>query len=187
MLTYVEGMGWNIIATDGAYKASTPRMLFKTLAADDAGGVSGTGVQPWFPTAGGVLVASNTMYAFEGMLQLTTGATTHTTAQAFGGTAVISSIMYRYWLTSAASGAITTAASEAVVTSTAAFVMNATSTAAETRVEVFGKVRVTTAGTFIPQFQFNAAPTGTITSKRNSFFRMWPTGDASAVSVGTWA
>jgi hypothetical protein len=128
MLTYVEGMGWNIIATDGAYKAVTPRMLYKALAADDAGGSGKANLQPWFPTAGGVLVASNTMYAFEGMLQLTTGATTHTTAQAFSaGTAVVSSIMYQYWLTSAASGAIATTASEAVVTSTAAFVMNATS------------------------------------------------------------
>jgi hypothetical protein len=134
-------------------------MLYKALAADDAGGTNGTGLQPWFPTAGGVLVASNTMYAFEGMLQLTTGATTHTTAQAFSaGTAVVSSIMYQYWLTSAASGAIATTASEAVVATTAATVMNATSAAAETRVELFGKVRITTAGTFIPSFQFSAAP-----------------------------
>src|SRR4051812_12291003 len=124
--TYVEGMGWNVIGADGAYKASAPRMLFKTLAADDAGGSAGTGLQPWFPTAGGVTLASNTTYAFEGLLQLTTGATTHTTAQAFAGTAVISSIMYQYWLTTAAAAAIATATSEGVVGSTAAFVMNAT-------------------------------------------------------------
>lgn len=186
MLTYVEGMGWSIIGADGAYKASTPRLLFKALSADDTGGALSAAAQPWFPTAGAVTIAANTTYFFEGVLNLTTGATTHTTGTLFGGTATIASIMYEAILSSAAANTMVAPTHDGIDVATV-IVLNATSTAVNTRIAVQGTVRFTTAGTFIPQFQFSANPTTTVTVKRNSFFRLWPIGDNTVTSVGTWA
>src|SRR5215207_3821521 len=185
-MTYVEGMGWDVFLNDGSHKAMGARTLIRILAAD-ATGTLATTAQPWFPAGGAVSLRSDTLYNFEGFLYLTTGGTTHTTGLSFGGTAVISSIIYRYWFTSAAAAAIATASSESVVTSAANFVMAATSTAATTRVGVeHGTVRVTTGGTFIPNFTFSASPTGTTLVKAGSYFRIWAVGAAAAETLGTW-
>jgi hypothetical protein len=52
---------------------------------------------------------------------------------------------------------------------------------------VWGIVRINGAGTFIPQFKYSAAPGGAPTVKRGTWFRMWPVGSNTTVSVGTWA
>jgi hypothetical protein len=186
MLTYVEGMGWSIIGADGAYKASTPRLLFKVLSADDAGGTAGTGAQAWFPTAGGVTIVANTTYFFEGVHSLIAGATSTVVSNLFAGTATVSNILYEIIASNAANNtqAAPTHTTADVAT---AIAVGATGTGVNKRMAVQGAVRFTTAGTFIPQFQFSINPTGTITIKRNSFFRMWPIGDNTVTSVGTWA
>lgn len=186
MCTYVEGMGWSIIGADGAYKASSPRVLFKVLAADDATGTAGTGVQAWFPAAGGVTVAANTTYFFEGSHSMTTGATSTVVNNLFAGTATVSSILYEVLASNAANNTQVAPTSTTIDVATAVAVA-AAGTGVNKRMSVQGAVRFTTAGTFIPQFNFTINPTGTITIKRNSFFRMWPIGDNTVVSVGTWA
>jgi hypothetical protein len=186
MLTYVEGMGWSIIGADGAYKASTPRLLFKALSADDAGGTAGTGAQAWFPTAGGVTIVANTTYFFEGVHSLIAGATSTVVSNLFAGTATVSNILYEIIASSAANNT-QVAPTHTTADVATAIAVGATGTGVNKRMAVQGAVRFTTAGTFIPQFQFSINPTGTITIKRNSFFRMWPIGDNTVTSVGTWA
>jgi hypothetical protein len=68
-------------------------------------------------------------------------------------------------------------------------VVKAASTSAteNTIIWVRGHVRINGAGTFIPQFIYSAAPGGTTTVKKESFFLMAPIGTNTAVVQGTWA
>lgn len=160
--------------------------LFKCLAADDTGGQTIATVQPWFPTAGAVRVAPSLTYMMDGILLMTTGATTHTTALGFGGTATLTSIDWIAQGFSAAAGTTATAQNgvwNTVVTST---VLTATSTATGTAIRVSGIVRTNRAGTFIPQFTFSANPTGTITIKKDTYFRLVPIGSNTVTTAGYW-
>jgi hypothetical protein len=185
LLSYVEGLGWDIYSSDGSHKAQSARVLFKCLSADDTGQNIAT-VQPWFPTAGAVTIDANTTYYFEGMLLLNTGATSHSTSVGFGGTATVASIMWgALGKPVAAAGAIA-APVLAFQSAVTAVVIDTAAAAAESVIQVAGVVRFTTAGTFIPQYTFSVNPTGTILTKKNSFFRMWPIGDNNVASQGTW-
>ena len=189
-LTYVEGIGWVVYASDASYKAQTGRLLFKSLSADDTGGTNVATAQPWFPTAGGVTVAGATTYFFEGWLlsTRTAGATSHTTGILFGGTATLTSIDYEIdWRTGDANSAAASNKIRATAATNTVFKAASTSTTEDIDAEVRGIVRINAAGTFIPQFQYSATPGGTPTIKRGSFFRMWPVGDNTITSAGTWA
>jgi hypothetical protein len=50
-----------------------------------------------------------------------------------------------------------------------------------------GIVRINAAGTFIPQFQYSAAPGGAPTIQQNTFFMLRKLGSGSATTQGTWA
>ena len=163
--------------------------VFKALAADVAGGNVAT-PQPWFPVAGGVSVEADTTYFLEGLLNLTraAGATSHTTGLLFGGTATLTSIRYH---ARARSGDVAGAAplNSAIIGVATLTVVKAASVAAteDITVEVTGTVRITAAGTLIPQFQYSAAPGGAPTVKANSFFRLQRIGAGAVASKGTWA
>jgi hypothetical protein len=191
-LDHIEGMGWMPINADGSFKQATGRLLFKALAADDTGGQNVLTAQPWFPTAGGVLLAGATTYKMEGRIINTraAGAGSHTTSLLFGGTATLTSIDYDItWRTGDANAAAATngplrATSAAAV----AFKAASTATTEDIDAEIEGIVRVNAGGTFIPQFQYNTTvPGGAPTAKRGQRFLMWPIGDNNAVSQGTWA
>lgn len=162
--------------------------LFKVLAADDAGANVNT-AQPWFPTAGAVDVEANTTYFFEGLLWLSraAGVTSHTTALLFGGTATLTSIMYAAL---PGTGQVATIASADIAVSSVATALNikAASTTATEQIKVFvkGTVRINAVGTFIPQFQYSAAPGGAPTVKADSYFRMQKIGSGAVASKGTW-
>jgi hypothetical protein len=47
---------------------------------------------------------------------------------------------------------------------------------------MFGSVLVNVGGTFIPQFQFSAAPGGSPTIQANSYFRLTP-----VTASGVWS
>jgi hypothetical protein len=178
-LTYVEGVGWFI---NGALPQG--ELLYKSLAADDPGGAASAAAQPWFPTAGAVTVQASTTYNFEGLLMLATGATTHTTGTLFAGTATLTSIDYHARIHSNANLTIATTLSVIRVSVATVIVLNATSTAVETIIFLDGVVKINGAGTFIPQFQFSANPTGTITVRRGSYFLLQA---MKADTQGTWA
>jgi hypothetical protein len=149
---------------------------------------NGTGAQSIFAAANDTLtVLGSTTYEFEAQYYLTTGATTHTTATLFGGTATLTSIGYMAELWSVTDGTISTTAPSilrvAVGTST---VLNATSTATGTMIRLNGIVRVNAAGTFIPQIAFSADPTGTLLGKTNSYFRLRPLGTNTVTNIGPW-
>lgn len=163
--------------------------LFKLLSADDTGGQNISTTQPWFPTAGGVTLAAGT-YFFEGLLWTTraAGTTSHTTGLFFGGSAVVSAIDY---FADVSSGDVANQVADTITwgnTTGTVLVKAADTTATENIVlHIKGTVRITTAGTFIPQFIYSAAPGGAPTIKRGSFFRLIPQGGATIVSNGTWA
>lgn len=189
VLSYAEDSGWNVFASDGGYKVTSPRLLYKNLAANDTGANS-TAAQPWFPTAGAVTVTAATNYFFEGQLYMTraAGTTSHTTAVLFGGTATLTAIDY---IGRARTGDTNTLVGNSSIRATAAtaLVVKAASTSAteDTFIEVDGNVRINAAGTFIPQFQYSAAPGGAPTVLRGTFFRLWPIGSNTDTSVGVWA
>lgn len=191
-LIFWEGLGWGVYGSDGLIRPRLPGFfVFKILSADDAGGQNVLTAQPWFPTAGGVTVPANTTYFFEGNLVMvrSAGAASHTTALLFAGTAAVVSIDYEaQWRTGDTNtGAATNSLRVGVATST---VIKAASTATTEDVDIniaCGTVRFSTGGTFIPQFQYSAAPGGAPTIKRGTYFRMLPMGDNNVTSVGSWA
>jgi len=193
LLTYSEALGWDIYSADGAHKAQGARILFKMLASDDTGGQNAATAQPWFPTAGAVTVAGSTTYFFEGQLYTlrSAGAVSHTTATLFGGTATLTNIDYQTGARSVDANPTTVPLTFLMgrATSAAATVAKAASTAPaeDTHIMVSGIVRVNAGGTLIPQFIYSAAPGGTPTIKRGTYFRMWEVGDNNVVSQGPWA
>ncbi len=177
-----------------------PGVLFKVLTAN-ATAASSAAAQPWFPSAGAVTVEADTTYLVEGILDLTNGATSHTTGINFGGTATITNWDIRVKFTS---GAVNTTepSNNAAGTSSlyTAFlhwsgttamstnqVLNATSVLTGAQMEIWGIVRVNAGGTMIPRFQWSANPTGTNEVRRNTWFKLTKIGTGSVVSQGTWA
>lgn len=113
-------------------------------------------------------------YFFEGLYEITgMGATTRTTATLFGGTATITAIRYFAMIQTGAANALGTAQSTKSCVTRTANVLNSTATTAAECISVNGIVRVSVAGTFIPQVQHSANPTGTILVAANSFFNIW--------------
>jgi len=175
-------------------------LLYKCLSAD-ATAASAATAQPWFPSAGAVSVEGSTLYYVDGILNLSNGATTHTTGINFGGTATITSFSIRVRFTS---GAINTeepsnsaAAATSLYTSFLQWlgttdiatnkVINVTNTLTGAQMEIDGIIRTNAAGTLIPRFQWSANPTGTNLVLKNTFFRLMKMGTGSDVSKGTWA
>lgn len=164
-------------------------MLYKCLAASDTGANVLT-AQPWFPTAGAVAVKASTLYAFEGRLRTSraAGVASHTTSLLFGGTATLTSIFYRAFVNT---GDVVTnlAVNQTSIEVATATVVKAASTSATEQISitVSGVVRTNAAGTFIPQFQYSAAPGGAPTILANSNFRMYIMGTSADTSKGTWS
>jgi hypothetical protein len=145
-------------------------------------------VQPWFPTNGTLTVPASTTYRLRGLLSITTSGTvtSHTTAIAFGGTATLTSIDYFAQAQRSVANALSATYSGIEINTAASTVVDAASTAAATYVQIDGILRTNAAGTLIPQFQFSANPTGTITVKRNTFITLQAMGDSTFAIGGTW-
>lgn len=150
---------------------------------------SGTSAQTWFPGGGatGVTLAGSTSYFFEGQLHLANGTTTHTTSLAFAGAATLTSIKYYFTIASITENAVGVSDVGGAISQAAATILNATSTAAGAHIWIRGIVRVNAGGTFIPQFKWDANPTGTNQVLLNTWFRVWPVGSSSVLNVGNWS
>lgn len=177
------------LITTGVNDRLIPGVLFKALVANEAGADVAT-AQPWFPTNSGVAVEAATTYMFEGLLWLSraAGAVSHTTGLLFGGTATLTDIMYAAF---PGEGDVVTINDVDIATFNVATLSNikaaSTATTEQIKVYVKGIVRITAAGTFIPQFQFSAAPGGAPTVQKSSFFRLEKWGSNVVASQGTWA
>jgi len=182
-LQFTEQLGFLKITDD-----SSAGEIAKVLTSDDAGGVAGTGVQPWFPTNGTLTVPAAKTYKMEGMLWITSGATSHATQLSFGGTATFTSLDYlaKAWR-SAAATLSTTPSGVVPISSASATTVDTAGTAVGHWIEINGILRINAAGTLIPQFNFSVNPTGTITIKRNACFRLKALGDNTFLSQGAWS
>lgn len=175
-----------VVDPTGAQSVSTVEQWAIQTATQTA--TSGTGAQTWFPTnaVSTVAVGAGITYQFEGLLNLANGTTSHTTALLFAGTATITSIKYLAMFTPIAENTAGGTPQVAVVNVATSTVVTAASVVAAANIWVRGFVRVNAAGTFIPQFQWSANPTGTNQVLLNTFFRIWPVGSNTAASVGLW-
>lgn len=163
--------------------------LIRVLDADASGQNVNT-AQPWFPTSGAVAVEAG-LYEFEGQINFTrsAGTTSHTTSILFGGTATVSNIM----------GSQQGNTGDAVISlsslSTTLFAVatdtpvkaSSTSATEQALMRVRGIIRISVAGTLIPQFKYSAAPGGVPTIKRNTFFRLRKLGVVGLTAIGTWS
>jgi len=126
---------------------------------------------------------------FEGVYNIsrTAGTTNHTISTLFGGTAVLASIGYLAQYNTS-TGAAISAVSQRWVNVATATIVTATSTSATENVNIIikGTVRVTTGGTFIPQFLYSVAPGGVPSININSYFKITPIGNATVTYVGNW-
>ncbi|MER9936135.1 hypothetical protein [Mesorhizobium sp. M0088] len=150
---------------------------------------SSTSAQNIFDAANDTLtVLANVTYRFKARLCFNTGTTSHTTAFGLGGTATFSSIGYEAIATSVAANTIGVPQMTPVANSVAtAVVLTAASIVARTDIQIEGIMRVSTAGTIIPQVTFSAGPTGTCNTALNSYFELEPWGSDTIVAVGAWS
>lgn len=155
-------------------------------------GLNSTAVQNFIGV--GVTLSANTVYQFEGLLTMfkTAGTTSHSIAFGFGGTAGINNI-HHAGAGSFASTSINDYDLSAIAYSSATNAIY-TITSAQTTASLIlsllvrGTVSISTAGTFIPQYQLSAAPGGSYTVPAGSFFSIWPLGAAGGnISIGTWS
>lgn len=158
-------------------------------------GANATGAQNIFGV--GVTLSSSTVYEFEIVMPLSksAGATSHTIALGFGGTATLNNILYTMYANISSSSFVTIGLTTANVTiatvTTASSTVLTQSLAAATMfasIVLKGTVSINAGGTFIPQYTLSAAPGGAYSTVAGSFIRIAPIGaSGSAINVGTWA
>ena len=156
-------------------------------------GSNATGAQSIFGV--GVTLSASTVYEFEiyAIFTKPTGATSHTFALGFGGTASLNNSGYSSFaqlVTSALPGSVSTnnygsisntATAQVAVTglALASFCLGAL---------IKGTVSINGGGTFIPQYTLSAAPGGAYSTAIGSYIRIAPVGaSGSNTSVGAWA
>ena len=172
------------------YEDVTPSSIFKALQASAAGADSAT-AQPWFPTAGAVTLEANTTYFFGGYLRTSraAGTVSHTTSLIFSaGTLTFFALTYKAQCNTG--DVVTNAAENQTASEVAtATVVKAASTSATEQIAILvtGVLRVNAAGTFIPGFQYSAAPGGAPTIMAETYFRLIKEGHGSVMTRGTWA
>ena len=184
-LEYVEGIGFFVLA---AASTGFGDIIEKRLDATQTG-TNGTPAQNWFPTSGAPNVEAGVVYHFDGLINFTrsAGTTSHTTSFLFGGTATLTYVLWR--LSCNTGDTLANAAqNHAAGRSASAVVVKAASTSAseEVSMRVEGSVKINAAGTFIPQFQYSAAPGGAPTIQIGSYFYLVKKGSGFN-QRGTWS
>lgn len=162
------------------------QMLYKALDADDAGQNVNT-AQPMFPTAGGITLPIGA-WMFEIFLWLTrsAGGVSHTTSFLHGGSATYTVD----WSALVNTGDVATTATPSLTSASVATAVSvkaaSTSTTEQIIARIVGHLNVSAAGTWIPQFQYSAAPGGAPSTRRGSWLRLIKR-PGLLTSVGTWA
>lgn len=138
------------------------------------------------PSNGQVTVAGSTTYQFECEYDLSAmSSTSGSFGFAIAGTATLSSIKF---VALARKGTTLSTSAGAEITLNV-IASNVALTAAGTTVTgvacIRGLCRVTTGGTIIPQVSLGVAAAAVVGV--NSYFRIWPVGSDTAISVGNWS
>lgn len=182
-----DGKAWYATAVASARQIIAAKQIATVQGSAVALSNSSTSAQNIFAAANDTLtVAASTSYRFRARLTFNTGATSHTTAFGFGGTATFTTCNYTSNATSSAANTLATPQMRRVSAATAA-VLTAASTAVTTDIWIEGIIRVNGAGTIIPQVTFSAGPTGTCETAIDSFFELEPIGTNTVAAVGNWA
>ena len=197
---FVPGKTITFVAGTGTFNTNTVTITSvdsaTQITVSSTGGTiptAGTVTNVKVATTGALTLLANTIYVFEQLLYVTTGATSHTTAIGFGGTIGVSSIMHTTQTesTGAVSGNIQVSGSSAMqstyFTTLAGGVVSSAGTALQTAFRTRGAIRTSTSGTLIPQITFSAAPTAPNSLSPISFFKITPIGSSTAYTVGAWA
>jgi hypothetical protein len=165
-----------------------PREVMTSRLASGLAGADVATVQPWFSSAQDAFnVPGDRSYQIDAVLFIsrTAGTTSHTTSLLFGGTATVSRISYLAEVinpTGNVLGAMSAVRSD-VATATVVTAAN-TSATENIAVRITGLVDFSAGGTFIPQFQFSAAPGGAPTILRQTFFKLTEFGTANQLRRG---
>lgn len=158
--------------------------IFRLLTSDQTGN-NDANAQAILVGASAINLLART-YLFELYSRITraAGTTSHTTSLLFAGTAAISTIDYIASVSNP-TGNVLGAASEIVGTAATALAVTAANIVAteDLRIWARGIIRVTTAGTLIPQFKYSAIPGGAPTIKRGSFITLRPQGSNTVTAV----
>ena len=168
-----------------------PAEHFIVLTTDYVGSDVSTAQQVFNSPAGGIItLPASTSYFLEAVYYITraAGTTSHTLSTLFALGGTLTSIAYTADTTSTTGNALG-AVSRIYATAATATVVTAASTSATENITVVirGVVRTNTAGTFIPQIQYSAAPGGAPTILTNSYLRLVPIGTNTVASVGNWS
>jgi hypothetical protein len=180
-----------VIYSTPSGRGVSPSMMFYRLNSDLAGANS-TAVQSIFGV--GVTLASSTVYAFEILCAFskTVGATSHTFALSFGGTATANNfLMHGIEIRNTTAFPQYISSTNTIVSASLASAFTATALASAVLTRVYsmrGTLSVNAGGTLIPRYQLSAAPGGAYSTVAGSYFAIWPIGAAGAnTSVGPWA
>ena len=174
----------------GTQRGIVPTQQYYRLNADYVG-TNATGAQSLFGV--GVTLSASTVYEFEIVADLykTAGATSHTIAIGFAGTATLNNIGYTLSNNiNVGAFAISTGQNSGFINVATATV--ATSAIATATLNAFfvikGTVSINAGGTFIPQYTLSAAPGGAYSTVAGSYININPLSASGAnTSVGTWA
>lgn len=171
--------------------------LMLAQAADYTLTDSATAQKCFNATANGqITLPASSSYLLEAEYMLSaTGATAHTWAVLFAGTATLTALDFlthgRSGITSAATLTADQSVSQANAAGalpTTALVVTASQAAADfAMISLRGTLRINATGTFIPQIKLSAATTGTDKMLRGSYIRLTPFGSDVATALGNWS
>jgi hypothetical protein len=160
--------------------------LVATCTADFTGTNVNT-AQPLLPVTVDTLTVVPGTYIMRGRFHVhTTGTTSHTFGLLFGGTAVVQDIGYIAQVTNAATEVLGAISAIWINVATVSVITAALASASHHSTYVDGIVRISTGGTFIPQYQWSAAPGVAGVTLRDSYFMLLPIGAQSVEAVGAW-
>lgn len=131
-------------------------------------------------------VEADTLYEIEGLYDIRTGTTSHSTGIGFAGTATINFLKIQVRAYKGGADATVTATNG----STKSTLTNATQTpanaTANTGVWFTGLISINAGGTLIPQITFSAAPGGTNDARAGSYVKLRKLGKGNITVIGDW-
>lgn len=184
---------WIILALPSAFVAvAQVAPYFALLSTDKTGSNADTAQSVFADGASTFNTPGSSAYEFEALYFITrsAGTTSHTTSVLFGGSAVISAILYTIESTTTTGAPASTTNSQMRVGIAATATEAATTSTSGTEnivIRLKGTLSVTDPGTIIPQFKYSAAPGGAPTVKTGSFIKLTPLGANDIGSYGPWA
>lgn len=194
-INLIEGQGVAMTFTDdGANDRVDVQVELDRYIRMEAGAYAGVGsnvdtAQDWFPTDGDANVAAGA-YIFEGQLiwGYEAAPAAHTVGMSFGGTAAVEVLAFTTIGQNTNEGTSSNVQTSNFRTDASNTTTTASATAQERWAFVRGTVRLSTSGTFIPQFTCSAAPGA---SQRpviypGSYFKMERIGAYTVTEVGSW-